>query len=90
MAIADLEKTAKLQRDTVTWLFKASDTLVKLYDLATKMVPAVKAVEKDPKAKLKLDDKYLSPEESALEAGEANALAVVAAWDRARFVIESE
>lgn len=82
VAIADFEKAAKLQKDSLLWLFKASDTLVKLYDLATKLVPAVKAAEKDPGAKLKFDEKYLSPEKSAVEAGEASALAVVAAWDR--------
>lgn len=55
--------------------------MVKIYDLATKLVPVVKAAEKDPKAKLKLDEKYLSPQVIAVQAGDATALATIAAWD---------
>lgn len=80
--VAKAAAKAKLQSDTLIWLFKVTESLSKLMDTATKLVPIVKAVQTDPKSKIKLDGKSLSPNFSTVQGGDATALESVAAWDR--------
>lgn len=76
------EAAAKAQKEGWLSLLKTTELLSKAMDAATKLVPIAKAASKDPKAKLKLDSKYLSPDLSTVQGEDGSALASVAAWDQ--------